>query len=354
MRGCDPHHPRMCAGTQPLRSTPTKLGSDWRPQRRPQGEIMTLPQKFETGIAAPGKIVVATDLTDTDYLLPHAIAQARASQASLVLVHAVLPHESMPVETGAVPFYDPLRMDRDARLMLDGIARDIRGQGIDCVPAVRHGFVPDVVAEVVRNLGAGRLILGTHGRRGLKKLVLGSVARQLLETVDVPVCTVGPRAHKKSSEAPATILHPVSLAGLHESSAMLSISLGRQFGAQVTLLHVIMPGPAVTRDPEGATRAAIAELEKLVPATARAWTKVQAKVAQGNVVQEILAAAQQTQAGLIVLGVHAPAHSWLPGTEPAAYRILVSAPCPVISLKVSPSFADEAQEKEHAGPVVFG
>lgn len=317
---------------------------------------MTLPQNnVEAGFAAPGKIVVATDLTDTEYLLPHAIAQAKAGTASLILVHAVLPHESMPVETGAVPYYDPLRMDRDARLMLDSLARDIRGQGIDCVTAVRHGFVPDVVAEVVRNSGAGRLILGTHGRRGLKKFVLGSVARQLLETIDVPVCTVGPRAHKKNSGVPATILHPVSLAGMHESSAALSMSLGRQFSARVTLLHIIMPGAAVSRDPAAALSAATAELQKLVPERARAWTQVRVEVGHGNVVQEILSAAQEAQAGLLVLGVHAPAHSWLPGTEPAAYKILVSAPCPVISLKVSPAFFDEkTEEKQHTGPAVLG
>src|ERR1700744_4777432 len=101
---------------------------------------MTLPHtNIENAFAAPGKIVVATDLTDTEYPPPHAIAQAKAGHASLILVHAVLPHESMPVETGAVPYYDPLRMDRDARLMLDGLARDTRGQGGECVAAVRHG-----------------------------------------------------------------------------------------------------------------------------------------------------------------------------------------------------------------------
>jgi nucleotide-binding universal stress UspA family protein len=318
---------------------------------------MTLPQNnIDTAFAAPGKIVVATDLTDTEYLLPHAIAQAKASGASLILVHSVLPHESMPVETGAIPYYDPLRMDRDARLLLDSLAHDVRGQGVECVAAVRHGFVPDVIADVVRNSGAGRLILGTHGRRGLKKFVLGSVARQLLETVDVPVCTVGPRAHKKVTESLiGTVLHPVSLAGLHETSAALAINLGRQFGVQVLLLHVLTPGPAVSKDPGAAVAAATEELDRLVPDDARAWTKVQAKIALGSLVQEILSVAHETQASLIVLGVHAPAHSWLPGTEPAAYKILVSAPCPVISLRVNPAFTMEKSEhKEHADPLVFG
>ena len=316
---------------------------------------MTLPQSTSEIPAVPGKIVVASDLTDTEYLLPHAIAQAKACNASLILVHAVLPHESMPVEAGAVPYYDPLRMDRDARLLLDSLARDIRAHGVDCITAVRHGFVPDVIAEVVSNSGAGWLILGTHGRRGLKKFVLGSVARQLLESVDIPVCTIGPRAHSTTSAVPQTILHPVSLAGMHETSTALSIRLGGQFGADVTLLHVIMPGPMVARDPAAAVAGAIAELERLVPPSAQAFTHVQARIAAGNMVSEILSVAQEMQAGLIVLGVHAPAHSWLPGTEPAAYKILVSAPCPVISLRVSPAVdRDSAESREHAGPVVLG
>lgn len=316
---------------------------------------MTLPQdNTATAFAAPDKIVVATDLADTDYLLPHAIAQAKVSGASLILVHAVLPHESVPIETGNVPYYDPLRMDRDARLLLESLARDVREQGIDCTIAVRHGFVPDIIAEVVKNAGAGRLILGTHGRRGLKKFVLGSIARQLLETVDIPVCTIGPRAHKGVTTVTQSILHPVSLAGMHEPSAALSVRLGEQFGAQVQLLHVITPSPDVSRDPGKAVAAATAELNRLVPEGALSWTRVQARVALGSVVSEILAVAEEIHPGLIVLGVHAPAHSWLPGTEPAAYKILVSAPCPVISLRENPVPGLRPEHKEESSPLAIG
>lgn len=305
---------------------------------------MTLPsQDSGTSSLRPGKIIVATDLTDTDYLIPHAVAQARASGSSLVLVNAVLPHESMPVETGAVPYYDPLRMDRDARLLLENVAREIRSQGIDCATAVRHGFAPDVIAEVAQNADASRLIIGTHGRRGLKKFVLGSVARQLLDLVDIPVCTIGPRAHQLLPGAPGTILHPVSLAGLHQSSTALSLRLVRQFGAKIVLLHVIPPGSATARDPGKAVIEATAELNRLVPDEARASTQVMVRIALSNIVSEVLNVAHEIEAGLIVLGVHAPAHSWLPGTEPAAYRILVSASCPVISLRVTP----EAEPKQH-------
>ena len=307
---------------------------------------MTLQSDPTQDFTVPGRIAVATDLTDTDYLLPYAIAQARASHASLILVHAVLPHESAPMEGGAAAYYDPLRMDRDARLMLEGLARGVRDQGIDCATAVRHGFVPDVISEVVRNSGAGRLVLGTHGRRGLKKFVLGSVARQLLEAIEVPVCTVGPRAHKGTMTPIETILHPVSLGGMHEASAALALGLGRQFGAQVVLLHVVPPAPASNRDPGRAIEAATELMNRLIPADARAWTRVEVRAAHGTTVAEILAAAEETRAGMIVLGVHAPAHSWLPGTEPAAYKILVSAPCPVLSLRVNPSAITPEAERE--------
>jgi nucleotide-binding universal stress UspA family protein len=317
---------------------------------------MTLPNDIiATSFAAPGRIVVSTDLTDTEYLLPHAIAQAKASGASLILVHAVLPHESVPMESGAIPYYDPLRLDRDARLMLETLARGVREQGVECTAAVRHGFVPDVVAEVVSNSCAGRLIIGTHGRRGLKRFVLGSIARQLLEAVDIPVCTVGPRAHKGALASPAMILHPVSLAGLHETSAALSFALGQQFSSRVALLHVITPAPHVARDPGRAVSQAIAELNRLVPEEAKPLCEVQARIAIASVVSEILNAATEMQAGLIVLGVHAPSHSWLPGTEPAAYKILVSAPCPVISLRVhGEPEKSKAEQKDEATPLVLG
>lgn len=313
---------------------------------------MTLQSDKINEFAAPGRIVVATDLTDAEYLLPYAMAQARASRASLILVHAVLPHESSPMEGGAAAYYDPLRMDRDARLMLENLARNVRDQGLECATAVRHGFVPDVISEVVRNSGAGRLILGTHGRRGLKKFVLGSVARQLLEAIEVPVCTVGPRAHKGTMAQLETILHPVSLSGMHEASAELALDLGRQFGAQVVLLHVVPPGPAATRDPGRAIAAATEQLHRMIPADAQSWARVDVRSAHGTMVAEILAAAEEARAGLIVLGVHAPAHSWLPGTEPAAYKILVSAPCPVLSLRVNPSaFAAEGENAREANAV---
>ena len=51
----------------------------------------------------PDKILVATDLGDTDYLIPHAVAQARACGSALTLVHVIPPGQAVPLDASAIP-----------------------------------------------------------------------------------------------------------------------------------------------------------------------------------------------------------------------------------------------------------
>ena len=65
-----------------------------------------------------------------------------------------------------------------------------------------------MIPELVKTGAADRLIVGTHGRRHLKKLLLGSVAQEILAKVQVPVCTIGPHvqmvsASREASENPS-------------------------------------------------------------------------------------------------------------------------------------------------------
>ena len=88
-------------------------------------------ETFETKtLAAPNMIVVATDLTDTEELLPHAIAQAKASNAALRFIYAIAPYETFVPEAGKVAYIDPAEMARDARMMLEQVAKQVSAQGI--------------------------------------------------------------------------------------------------------------------------------------------------------------------------------------------------------------------------------
>lgn len=54
----------------------------------------------------PEKILVATDLADADYLIPHAVAQARACGSALTLVHVIPPGQAVPLDASAIPYLD--------------------------------------------------------------------------------------------------------------------------------------------------------------------------------------------------------------------------------------------------------
>src|ERR1700751_4780937 len=152
-------------------------------------------------LAAPDHILVATDLTDSDYLIPHVIAQAKVNRARVTLLHAMRATDSLPPESGAIPYIDKAKLDRDARLSLLGIAHAIQPHGISCEISVRHGHPVDAICAEINRTGATRLIMATHGRGKLAQAAMGSVASDLLSWIDIPIFSVGPKAHHSARHA---------------------------------------------------------------------------------------------------------------------------------------------------------
>ncbi|MFY9748924.1 MAG: universal stress protein, partial [Acidobacteriaceae bacterium] len=187
----------------------------------------------------PERIVVATDLEDSEYLIPHAVAQARACGSALTLVHVIPPGQAIPLDASAIPYLDVTEMKQEAEQTLERVAAQAHASGIPCDVIVTEGNPREQITALAREVKAGRLILGTHGRRHLKKFLLGSVAHEILRSAEVPVCTIGPHAHEASSfGAPRRILHPVSLCAGYEDSARMAIEMAQFYRADITLLHV--------------------------------------------------------------------------------------------------------------------
>jgi nucleotide-binding universal stress UspA family protein len=111
----------------------------------------------------PARILVATDLTDIDYLLPHAIAQAKACGASLTFIHAVVPVNAYPIEAGYSPYPEPAEIDKNVRAELAKLAAAVEHEGISCDTSVDFGFGADAIREKVKSTGATRLIIGCRG-----------------------------------------------------------------------------------------------------------------------------------------------------------------------------------------------
>ena len=302
--------------------------------------VATKPRLRSWAFTAPIKILVATDLTDIDYLIPHAQAQCEASGASLVLSHVIPPVESGPLDDAVLFIADAAKAAtqrhlEEARKILGGVAAKMRADGIDCEVVIRYGHPRDVVKELVSHVHAERVILGTHGRRNLKRFFLGSTANEILKSVNVPVCTVGPHARPFAHGQPRRILHPVSLSSGYQETAKLAVKLGQFYKAEITLLHVLPRDLHAEYAGERLVRWTAFELGRLIPDEAPLWTTATIAVEAGEIVEQILSTAEHLGADLIVMGSNPDTAFWPVYGDNTVYNVIAEAKCPVLTLRHS-------------------
>lgn len=293
-------------------------------------EIVSINRNF----VVPEKILVATDLADTEYLIPHAVAQARACGSALTLVHVIPPGQAIPLDASAIPYLDVTEMKQEAEQTLERVAAQAHASGIPCDVIVTEGNPREQITALAREVKAGRVIAGTHGRRHLTKFLLGSVAHEILRSAEVPVCTIGPHAHEASSfGAPRRILHPVSLCAGYEDSARMAIEMAQFYRADITLLHVLARNVKTQPDSDRVVEWTKAEMQRLIPEEAPLWTQIMVQVEIGDVVEEVLNVAAEINADLIVLGVNSDVSFWPIHGDDTVYSIIAQAKSPVLSIR---------------------
>jgi nucleotide-binding universal stress UspA family protein len=231
----------------------------------------------------------------------------------------------------------PLDLDeewRDAQKQLQEFLNDDLLLGTKYEGILERGELWNVLDDVVRGHDIDLIVLGSQGKHGLKKLVLGSGAEQIFRQASCPVLTVGPKVNLASGGL-ATFKNIVfatdfSAGSLH--ALPFALSLAEEDQARLTLLHVI---PLVPMQHQvwasGNTRK---RLEELIPPDAADWCRPETVVSFEFPAEGILHAAETVSADLIVMGVHnrAPrASSHLPWA--IAYEVVCHAHCPVLTVR---------------------
>ena len=294
----------------------------------------------------PAAILVATDLTDLDRLMPFALEQALETRARLFLLHVLTAGTGMAVDVVGMPCYDPAAALEAATKALNPWCELARRKGIECDALIREGRVANQVAEVLRQFQADRVLLGTRSRSKLGKLLLGSVAEQVLRSVNLPVITVGPEAHLPVDAQPRVVLHATTLRETSIPSAALACRIAANQRAKLVLLHVLPPAeePGVFQSFTGKTgrsgqpasldAAALHELSLFVAKTgAGCCSAIVPQVVHGNPSIEILAAAAECHARLIVLAATERSIFQNLTRDRTIYRVLAHARCPVLTLR---------------------
>jgi nucleotide-binding universal stress UspA family protein len=140
-------------------------------------------------------LVVATDFSPlADAALDRAVAIAKAHKARLTLAYAEAVVDAGPVAEGGPAIAEELgalaaALKGDEQRQLDLRLDRIRGEGIDVALAVRAGPPDEAITELAKSFGADLIVIGTHGRTGVRRFLLGSVAELIVRraTCDVLV-----------------------------------------------------------------------------------------------------------------------------------------------------------------------
>jgi nucleotide-binding universal stress UspA family protein len=291
-----------------------------------------------TRIAVKNILYLADFSEPSEAALPFAAAIAREFGATVHALHVLTPepYVYMPPEAAATAI-EALEENAQAGMarveaQLTGIPHETTVvRGVSVWPALEQQIV-DCKADLI--------VLGTHGRTGAQKWLLGSVAEEVFRRAGVPVLTIGPLvpggvhngAHFRRVLF-ATDFTPESLA-----AAPHAISLAEENEARLILLHVL-PEPKREEGirPSGTSVAnAMYELYQLVPKEAEAWCRPEPVVEHGEPAERILWAAGERDADLIVLGVRGAAGRLGAAThlgKTTAHKIVAHAKCPVLTVR---------------------
>jgi nucleotide-binding universal stress UspA family protein len=149
------------------------------------------------GLAAFRHVLVPTDFGEpAERAVAIASALATTFDAKLTLVHAYAMPTTLYDESTRWPTAEIMR---DAEIALKSALEKTRERFPAVESVLVRGDPREGILEVARERNADLIVMGTHGRRGLSRAFLGSVAERVVRTSPIPVLTVG--AHAKASDA---------------------------------------------------------------------------------------------------------------------------------------------------------
>jgi nucleotide-binding universal stress UspA family protein len=281
--------------------------------------------------------------------LDYGVDLARVLRARLTLVHVM---EPQPVMEGAMAgeiARDELERREAALQQLGDLVAPEDQDDLDLRTVLKSGNAKKEIATAVNEQHANLVILGTHGRGRLGRLILGSTTEGLLRKLHVPVLTV---SHVMAPRRFKRILFATDLSDASHAAFTFALDMARKLRGDVLALHV-MGGPMLaaaelgipTEPNESALEEVRRRLRTLTMEGKAEGVAVQTSIADGVAATQILHAATESQADLILLAIESKGliERRLLGTT--AERVVREATIPVLSVPVSLNAQREKAEQ---------
>jgi nucleotide-binding universal stress UspA family protein len=271
-----------------------------------------------------------------DSARPYALEIARRYGAKIIGVYVRPPEiygvEAMAAGRGLASEDAELVKEETSRLekMLSDVPNEV---------VIGEGSILGVLSTAIEENHVDLIVMGTHGRTGFRKALLGSIAEKIFREASCPVMTIGPHVKGETWHLTETkeILFATDFSAGSLAAAPYAISLAQEHQAKLVLLHVI-PSPRANElvQPHDIENAPLHKLQALVPAETELALEPSFIVEQGNPAEKILEVARKRRADLIVLGVKQAqglmgGSTHLPWT--IAHEIVAHAACPVLTVR---------------------
>lgn len=277
--------------------------------------------------------------------LEHALFLAKQTGASVHLIHAIVLHQEDP-HNPAYHFPDPVelqeKLGRVAKEMMHTTlqASSQNNENIDIIVEELRGYsTPHLILEYARSRDIDLIVMGTHGRRGLDYMFLGSVAQEVVREASCPVYTIRESEQPRLPQRIDTILSPIDFSAYSGAALSVALEAVRMYGAKLQILHVIEKAvyPSFYEPPPKSDTNLLElvqeEIARFYAESAGTEGGAEFNVVQGHVVHEILEFAKRKKVDLIVIATHG-----LSGLKhlllgSVAEKIIRQAPCPVLTVK---------------------
>ena len=282
------------------------------------------------------KIMVTTDFSPvSDRALDYAIALASRYDAQIYIAHVITPDPFQFAEPQlAQATYEKVRQAAEEGITEILISGKLRGVAHEVL--LEEGNVWPSLDKLIVQHEIDLVVVGTHGRSKFQKLLIGSVAEEIFRKADCAVLTVGPEVKTgEPKEAELNhILFATDFGPGAEKAAAYALSLAQEHDATLTFLHVIESATAYNEESVARQREInVVRMKQMMPEGSENWCKPEFRATFGAAVEEILIAARESKADLIVMS--AKARQSLAGHAPLtiAYNVVTKATCPVLTVR---------------------
>jgi len=293
-------------------------------------------------VAAEKRIALQNILFATDFspaaeaALPYAIGLARQYGGKVHALHVRFPATYPIVGPEAVPVVIEAAEEQakfEAQQLHEMFA------GVPHEVTVAEGELWPILKEILDKQKTDLIVMGTHGRKGFSRALLGSTAEEIFRKASCPVLTVGPNVSRDTERrlGMKEILFATDFSAESLAALPFAVSLAQEHQSNLTLLNV-------TGEPEKGelvharqyTESTLRRLQNLLPSNVRMWCEPKCRVELGTEAEKIMEVAFALGADLIVLGVHTP--QGMPGAathvaRSVAHEIVADAPCPVLTFR---------------------